>query len=98
MLLGSRLTFYKKDLQYRVEGASKRRAFFFESARHGVEDVLDIRRFIAPDEVLLDVGANIGQTAIRFRAAFPRARIVSIEPVAATFNQLVARTRPFNIE
>ena len=94
----ARLSYYKKKLQYGVESAAARKAFFFETSRHGIEDVLDLSRLISPTGVLLDVGANIGQTAIRFRAAFPKARIISIEPVAETFAQLAARTRAFGIE
>ena len=65
-------------------------------AKHGVSDVTDI----APHDiaVIVDVGANTGQSAIRFRAAFPRARIISFEPVRATFAELERRTRGMNVE
>jgi FkbM family methyltransferase len=54
-------------------------------------------------ETVLDVGANIGKTAIFFARAFPRATIYAFEPVAETFQLLVERTRaharvrPFNL-
>ena len=38
-----------------------------------------------PVRVIFDVGANVGQTAKRFKNAFPDARIYSFEPVASTF-------------
>jgi FkbM family methyltransferase len=92
------LTYIKKKLQYEFARAAKRRAFVFQIPQHGIEDILDIRPFISPTGTLLDVGANIGQTAIRFRAAFPKARIVSVEPIAATFTQLQESTRSLQIE
>jgi FkbM family methyltransferase len=90
--------YYKKLLQYRIEGFFRKRGFLFETPRHGVEDVLDMADWILPGEVILDVGANIGQSAIRFRAAFPSARIVSFEPIASTFAQLEKRTRGLGVD
>jgi FkbM family methyltransferase len=45
--------------------------------------------------ILLDVGANIGQSAISYLREYPRAEIYSFEPVAATYEKLVANTRRF---
>ena len=45
----------------------------------------DIARQLPSPSVILDVGANTGQSTIRFRVAFPKARIISLEPVASTF-------------
>jgi FkbM family methyltransferase len=56
----------------------------------------------APD-MIFDVGANNGATAIALAAAFPAATIYAFEPVAATFKTLVEnvsahdRIRPFNL-
>jgi FkbM family methyltransferase len=90
--------YYKKSLQYMFERLADRRGFLFETSQHGVEDVLDMARWIVPGEVILDVGANVGQTAIRLRAAFPSARIISFEPIAATFATLQKRTQGLGIE
>jgi FkbM family methyltransferase len=47
-----------------------------------------------PDaRVILDVGANAGQTSARYRSLFPDARIHAFEPFPAVFNQLAARFR-----
>lgn len=92
------LNYYKKFFQYQLERLSKRRAFLFQSTRHGVEDVLDMSGWIQPGEIILDVGANIGQSAIRFRAAFPSARIISFEPIASTFAELERNTQGLGIE
>lgn len=53
---------------------------------------IDLARFrpLADFTTVIDVGANEGQTAARFLACFPRARIISFEPVPATFRRLAA--------
>jgi FkbM family methyltransferase len=58
----------------------------------GVHFERDFRRFIgkAPTTVI-DAGANVGQTALRFSRFFPEATIYSFEPVKDTFRQLVER-------
>ena len=40
------------------------------------------------DIVAIDVGANVGQTALRFRKVFPDCRVWCFEPIPATFEQL----------
>jgi len=50
----------------------------------------DMRRFVPADAppVILDVGANLGQTARKFRATFPSSVIHCFEPGTETFNAL----------
>ena len=36
-------------------------------------------------DVLFDVGANVGQSAIAYRKAFPNAAIYGFEPIGASF-------------
>jgi len=43
-------------------------------------------------DVLLDVGANVGQSTLAFAAAFPAARIFAFEPAEASFAALTAAT------
>ncbi len=57
---------------------------------HGREDWFDIRRAGARIDVIFDVGANVGQSARKFRSAFPRATIYCFEPVRSTFETLRA--------
>ncbi|HSM18725.1 MAG TPA: FkbM family methyltransferase, partial [Gemmatimonadales bacterium] len=42
---------------------------------------------------ILDVGANIGQTALEYHRSFPHASIHSFEPFADAFEELERRTR-----
>lgn len=39
-------------------------------------------------ETVFDVGANVGQSARRYREWFPRARVLCFEPASATFERL----------
>lgn len=47
-------------------------------------------------DVLLDVGANVGQSAEAYAKRFPEAKILCFEPVAESFRILEAATRRFS--
>ena len=66
----------------------------------GVDEFADVKsRFPSHRfRVILDVGANVGQTAAHIRSHFPHAEIHSLEPITATYNKLVANTRHLNIK
>jgi len=53
----------------------------------------DLRRHLpaTPIRTVLDVGANIGQSAQEYLAAFPQATVHSIEPALATYRSLQQR-------
>jgi FkbM family methyltransferase len=60
----------------------------------GIDLAVDLGRYApAPIRTVLDVGANIGQSAQYFSAQFPKARIYSFEPIAETFATLEKNTR-----
>lgn len=55
----------------------------------------DVRNLIGRDaSIILDVGANIGQSAEAYSRAFPAAAIYSFEPFPASYNQLVRKAIP----
>lgn len=59
----------------------------------GADKFADIQ-MVWPDmqvRTAIDVGANIGQTAVEFRKAWPNARIHCCEPASRTYAALVAR-------
>ena len=60
---------------------------------HGRDDCHDLQKSSAAFETILDVGANDGGSALKFRAAFPDAVIHSFEPVSNTFDSLVRNVR-----
>lgn len=64
--------------------------------RPGGGDVFSIQRHLSGDRdevVILDGGANIGQTARRYRETFPMAQIFSFEPFPASYDALVKTVR-----
>jgi FkbM family methyltransferase len=65
------------------------------SLPHGLDVARDLERAFGSDAVrtVFDVGANAGQSALKYRKSFPKATIYSFEPVAATYRALVSATR-----
>jgi FkbM family methyltransferase len=45
-------------------------------------------KFAAPIKVIVDVGANVGQTALLFHSHFPKAHIYCFEPFLETYEKL----------
>jgi FkbM family methyltransferase len=68
------------------------------SLPHGVDCYHDIEKRFGRKciKLVFDVGANIGQSAVNYLHQFPQAEIYSFEPVAATYQKLVAATRRFS--
>ena len=56
----------------------------------GVDLEVDLARFTAdaPIRTILDVGGNIGQTALKYASAFPSAMIYTFEPIPSSFSRL----------
>jgi FkbM family methyltransferase len=44
---------------------------------------------------IFDVGANTGQTAVKFSQSYPGAKIYSFEPISSTFQKLVENTKKY---
>ncbi len=57
-------------------------------APHGLDLLDDLRRYGGEPRTIVDVGANVGQSALAFRHHFPAALIHSVEPVRATYDRL----------
>jgi FkbM family methyltransferase len=68
-----------------------------ESIHFGVEWGEDIKCLLAGQEleIVMDVGANIGQTAYEVMKHFPKSHVYCFEPIPSTFNELVERTKIF---
>src|SRR5947209_19432932 len=61
--------------------------------KFGLDVESDVRKFVAGEfRTIFDVGANTGQSAIRFGEAFPTSDIYSFEPVPDTFEALKRTT------
>jgi FkbM family methyltransferase len=61
--------------------------------RFGHDVLVDIARLMTSVSVIVDVGANEGQTALPFAQSFAAACVFAFEPVPATFGILRERTR-----
>jgi FkbM family methyltransferase len=60
--------------------------------------IYDLNYFSKGDiHVIFDVGANIGQSSIKFRNVWPKASIYAFEPVLSSFKQLKISTSGRNI-
>jgi FkbM family methyltransferase len=65
----------------------------FTRLPRGIDLASDLQTWLpgfAP-EVVLDVGANLGQSAEQFLRWFPTARVICFEPVTTTFKELERR-------
>jgi FkbM family methyltransferase len=62
---------------------------------HGQRDWFDIGSSGCKIKTIFDVGANIGQSAIKFRTAFPDATIHCFEPIKDTFEELVGNVNGY---
>jgi FkbM family methyltransferase len=84
------LRHYANRLGYDVIKSSGRLRFVRFAGRHiGVSPVADVKRFITnPNPLIIDVGANVGQTVFRYKDAYPDATIHSFEASPDTFRTL----------
>lgn len=55
----------------------------------------DLRRAGVEIEVIMDIGANVGQSAYEFSCTWPSAKVHCFEPVRATFAQLASNMDSF---
>jgi len=64
----------------------------------GVDPFRDMKHFLHGQDspIILDVGANSGQTAKRFRRVFPNSTIHSFEPSPSTYEKLKTRCAKFS--
>lgn len=76
----------KKHVNKALENAMGVRLYSVRA--HAREDWYDIRKSGCRIENIFDVGANIGQSAHKFRDAFPKANIYCFEPVRDLFQEL----------
>jgi len=68
------------------------------SLPHGTDCLLDLHKRFGRDnfKVVFDIGANIGQSAIEYVTALPKAEIYSFEPVSSTYEELSSNVRSFS--
>jgi len=55
----------------------------------------DVKDLTGEAAVIVDAGANVGFSSVLFATAFPRARVIAIEPEDGNYTQLVKNTRTY---
>jgi len=88
---------WKTKLKKGLENASGLK--IYRRLPFGLDQLHDIKYILTEFrmETVIDVGANIGQTASRVTKVFPKAKIFCIEPVADTFEKLKNNISSSNI-
>jgi len=66
--------------------------YVYRTLPYGIDLKQDIERCGGEIECVFDVGANIGQSAKRFKGYWPDARVFCFEPISTTFQNLVQNT------
>jgi len=85
-----------KDWVYRSLIEHGVHVYTHQSLPYGIDLKCDIARCYRQEiKCVFDVGANVGQSVLRFRPYWPNAKIFCFEPVEQTFLQLVDNTRGF---
>jgi FkbM family methyltransferase len=86
-----------KGWVHRSLSAYRLHVYTVRSLPYGIDLEFDIARCGRREiECVFDVGANVGQSVLRFNSYWPNAKIFSFEPVEETFRQLVENTRGFS--
>jgi len=80
-------------LNYSFDNLIKRNYKLASFIPNGRYLALDLKRAGINPDTILDVGANVGQTANYFIKHFPDALIYSFEPVADTYKQLLSNLK-----
>ena len=71
----------------------------YSKVPHGVDFNIDLKYHLPNYElsVIFDVGANVGQSAIKFRKDYPKSDIHSFEAVNSTFDTLKSKVKEINV-
>ncbi|MFT6998843.1 MAG: FkbM family methyltransferase [Cryomorphaceae bacterium] len=74
------------------------RMFFEGTMPLGFDPILDIRNHFENYEfkLIIDAGANVGQSVVYFKKQIPSVEVISFEPVSSTFAELRKNTSGFD--
>src|SRR5688572_23240736 len=71
--------------------------YWFYKSKHlpiGTDIGIDLsKKLNFPIKTIVDIGANIGQSALYYRELFPESTIYCYEPIPAIYDQLKQKTR-----
>lgn len=89
--MGTLSSYLRRNLKRQIEKCLNIK--IYSNHAHGREDWFDIKKTGCEVMTIFDVGANIGQSVVKFREAFPEARIFCFEPVESVFDRLAENTK-----
>ncbi|GMQ83056.1 MAG: hypothetical protein BMS9Abin05_2532 [Rhodothermia bacterium] len=89
--MGTLSRYLRKTLKRQIEICLNIK--IYSNYAHGREDWYDIKKTGCEVMTIFDVGANTGQSVVKFRGAFPEARIFCFEPVESVFDELANNTK-----
>lgn len=92
----SKLTLMKTRIRVRTSIENILGLQLSHGFHHGFRDCTDIKKSNCQISLIVDIGANIGQSALKFKAVFPQARICCFEPVKGTFEILKRNLNKYN--
>ncbi len=84
--MGTLSSYLKRNLKRQIEKCLDVK--IYSNHAHGREDWFDINKTGCEVMTIFDVGANMGQSVVKFRRAFPDSRIFCFEPVENVFDNL----------
>lgn len=61
----------------------------FLTGRFEPQAIARCAEYVRPDDVVLDIGANIGVHTVQFSDLVPQGKVISLEPARATFDYLL---------
>lgn len=73
---------------YLFQGSGRRRAVRFRPGEYEPEISFLIRSLVREDDIVLDIGANVGLHSVAFARAVPKGHVYAFEPVAEMAERL----------
>jgi FkbM family methyltransferase len=84
-----------KQMKRKIESVLGIRIFLNTTIPRGTDMYIDLQEIAELENIktILDVGANVGQSALEYAERFCNAMIYSFEPVSATYEKLTSATK-----
>ena len=84
-----------KQIKRKIESVLRFRIFPNTAMPRGTDMYIDLQDVVKLENIktVLDIGANVGQSALEYAERFCNATIYSFEPVSTTYEKLASATR-----
>ncbi len=81
------------NLKLRVDRSRAMGSSLYWTGFHEFKEMMFLHRYLQPDMVVLDVGANLGEYAIFFAKRVPHGIVIAFEPVESSRRELIENCR-----